>query len=158
MKKDIWKRLLSFAPALVLMVGMVPQTVLMAHAEGEAAQITAGTELTTYTITVAETANGTIGVNRAAAAVEAAVNLRTPPAAGYVQETLGVRTGSGTSVEIVNGSFTMPNENVTITVSFRYVEPCMVYFDNSVQRAVANTIALLSVVFYTAGKRTSGGE
>lgn len=71
------------------------------------------------TITKAATTNGSFVTDPADSAVPGATVTITPsPAAGYGVNTITVVCADSTPVEVINNQFTMPDQNVTVTVTF----------------------------------------
>ncbi|MBP3739234.1 MAG: hypothetical protein J6I72_09335, partial [Muribaculaceae bacterium] len=75
-----------------------------------------------YTITVAETENGTVEADKAEAAEGETVTLTVTPAEGYQLDALTVMNGEE-EVEVVDNAFTMPAGNVTVTATFAEIPP-----------------------------------
>ena len=79
-----------------------------------------GTVFTLRTVTVGETANGTVTPSPEAAYASQTVTLTITPATGYVPDTIAVTDGSGSEIPLgEDNTFTMPDSNVTVTVTFR---------------------------------------
>ncbi len=74
-----------------------------------------------YTITVAQTQNGTVTAP-ATAQYGQEVTVTVTPATGYVLETLTYTAEGGNPVAIENNKFTMPAANVTINATFKAVD------------------------------------
>ncbi|MBP3738366.1 MAG: leucine-rich repeat protein [Muribaculaceae bacterium] len=77
-----------------------------------------------YTITVAETENGTVTADKAEAAEGETVTLTVTPAEGYQLDALTVMNGE-VEVEVVDNAFTMPAGNVTVTATFAEIPPVL---------------------------------
>ena len=75
-----------------------------------------------YTITVAETENGTVVADKAEAEEGETVTLTVTPAEGYLLDALTVMNGED-EVEVVDNAFTMPAGNVTVTATFAEIPP-----------------------------------
>lgn len=71
----------------------------------------------TYTIVVEKSENGTATAPEKAAKGDK-VTVTTTPAEGYKTDVITVKTGKGINVPVADKSFTMPDANVTITVTF----------------------------------------
>ena len=71
-----------------------------------------------YTITVAETAHGTVEADKATANIGETVTVTATPAAGYELTELTYTAEGAEPVTIENGQFTMPAANVTINATF----------------------------------------
>lgn len=71
----------------------------------------------TYTIVVEESENGTATAPEKAAKGDK-VTVTTTPAEGYKTDVITVKTGKGINIPVTDKSFTMPDANVTITVTF----------------------------------------
>ena len=69
----------------------------------------------TYTIVVEKSENGTATAPEKAAKGD---KVTTTPAEGYKTDVITVKTGKGINVPVTDKSFTMPDANVTITVTF----------------------------------------
>ena len=78
-----------------------------------------------YTITVAETENGTVVADKAEAAEGETVTLTVTPAEGYELTSLTYTAEGAEPVAIENGSFTMPAANVTINATFAEIPPVL---------------------------------
>ena len=80
-------------------------------------------EKTVYTVTIASCENGSVslkdGLNYN---YGDKVVLVLSPATDYQLDTVSVKTASGKTVEVSNLTFTMPAENVTVTVTFKTAE------------------------------------
>lgn len=81
-----------------------------------------GSSQTVYTVTVADTVNGTVEVSAKTAAQGNKVTISVMPYEGYAQDSVSVSYENGegalTRVPVTNGAFTMPAGNVTVTVRF----------------------------------------
>ena len=72
-----------------------------------------------YTITAAETTNGTISLSKTTAAAGETITVTATPASlWYELDAITVSDSTGT-VNVNNNSFTMPAYNVTVTVTFK---------------------------------------
>ena len=71
----------------------------------------------TYTIVVEKSENGTATAPEKAAKGDK-VTVTTTPAEGYKTDVITVKTGKGINIPVTDKSFTMPDANVTITVTF----------------------------------------
>jgi hypothetical protein len=72
-----------------------------------------------YTITAAETTNGTISLSKTTAAAGETITVTATPASlWYELDTIAVSDSNGV-VTVNNNSFTMPAGNVTVTVAFK---------------------------------------
>ena len=72
-----------------------------------------------HKITIAETTNGTVKANLASAAKDAEVTLTVTPAEGYELDKLTVAGKTATNVTVTDNKFTMPDEDVTVTATFK---------------------------------------
>ena len=72
-----------------------------------------------HKITIAETTNGTVKANLASAAKDAEVTLTVTPAEGYELDKLTVAGKTATNVKVTDNKFTMPDEDVTVTATFK---------------------------------------
>ena len=72
-----------------------------------------------HKITIAETTNGTVKANPASAAKDAEVTLTVTPAEGYELDKLTVAGTTATNVKVTDNKFTMPDEDVTVTATFK---------------------------------------
>ncbi|MCR5413185.1 MAG: hypothetical protein K6F50_00465 [Kiritimatiellae bacterium] len=80
--------------------------------------ITSG-EVTTYGITITTPTNGTVSTSPATTAAEGAtVTITAIPDTGYAVETITVTAADESPVEVTNGAFTMPAQEVTVAVTF----------------------------------------
>lgn len=75
--------------------------------------------VTTYTITVAETENGSVTPSATSATEGTEISLTITPASGYELNTLTVTDAAGAVVPVTDNRFTMPASNVTVTVTFK---------------------------------------
>ena len=78
------------------------------------ATVTAAFKKIDYTVTVAETQNGTVTVSKATANMGDEITVTVTPATGYELDTLSV-----TGAEVTDGKFTMPASDVTVTATFK---------------------------------------
>ena len=72
-----------------------------------------------HKITIADTTNGTVKANPASAAKDAEVTLTVTPAEGYELDKLTVAGTTATNVKVTDNKFTMPDEDVTVTATFK---------------------------------------
>ena len=93
-----------------------------------------------YTITKADATNGSFTVSQATANAGDTITITATPADGYVVDTVTVTGASGT-VDVTgtgnNRTFTMPAENVTVSVTFKVgtASDYVVYLDNAAKWA-----------------------
>ena len=83
-----------------------------------------GGNATTYTVTVADCANGSVTASPTSAAQGATVTLTISPASGYELDTISAASdGSAVTLNETGNSrtFTMPAANVTVTAAFKAV-------------------------------------
>lgn len=71
-----------------------------------------------YTVTVANTINGSASADKQTATIGTTVTVTTNPAGGYELDKITV-TYSGGTVNVTGNTFTMPAGNVTVTVTFK---------------------------------------
>ena len=71
-----------------------------------------------YTVTVADTQNGTVTADKTTAAANDTITLTITPASGYQVQAITVTDVDNNPVTVTNNSFTMPAANVTVTVTF----------------------------------------
>lgn len=77
----------------------------------------------THTITVTESQNGTVATNPDGSAAEGAtVTITATPDADYLVDTITVVDGNKAEVEVTDNTFTMPESDVTVTVTFKAVQ------------------------------------
>lgn len=77
-------------------------------------------EDTTYTVTIAETTNGTVTADKATAAEGEIVTLTITFADGYVLDNLTIMDANGNHIMPANdNTFEMPASDVTVTATFR---------------------------------------
>lgn len=76
---------------------------------------------TTYTITLASVANGTINADMEEATEGTTVTLTATPAAGYEFSLWTVTDANNNAIAVTNNQFEMPASNVTVSASFEYV-------------------------------------
>ena len=72
-----------------------------------------------HKIIIAETTNGKVIANPASAAKDAEVTLTVTPAEGYELDKLTVAGKTATNVTVTDNKFIMPDEDVTITATFK---------------------------------------
>ena len=77
---------------------------------------------TAYTVTTAaDITNGAVDVDPARAKAGETVTVTVDPDEGYELDKITVSGESGTAVEVNGGRFTMPAENVTVSVAFKAI-------------------------------------
>ena len=74
---------------------------------------------TEHKVTIADTTNGTVEANPKSAAKDAEVTLTVTPAEGYELDKLTVAGKTATNVKVTDNKFTMPDEDVTVTATFK---------------------------------------
>ena len=74
-----------------------------------------------YTVTIAETSNGTVNVGRTTASEGDTVTLTITPAEGYELDTLTVKDADNNDITVTDNKFTMPATDVTVTATFKAV-------------------------------------
>ena len=112
MKK--FRNILAMLMVFVMLVAVMPMNVFAADpADPTAAE---------HKITIAETTNGTVKANLASAAKDAEVTLTVTPAEGYELDKLTVAGKTATNVTVTDNKFTMPDEDVTVTATFKEKE------------------------------------
>ena len=79
--------------------------------------VTAAFEKLTYGVTVSAVSNGTVDVVSTSAWGET-VTITATPADGYGVRDITVTDAQGNAIELVNGTFVMPQSNVTVNVVF----------------------------------------
>ena len=72
-----------------------------------------------YTVTVAESANGSVAASAAAAHFGDEITLTITPDEGYELDTLTVTDANGDPVTVENNQFTMPASDVTVNATFK---------------------------------------
>ena len=85
--------------------------------------VTATFKLIEYTVTVAESANGSVAASAATAHVGEEITLTVKPDEGYELNTLTVTYGENGTVTVEDNKFTMPASNVTVTATFKTKAP-----------------------------------
>ena len=108
------RNILAMLMVFVMLVAVMPMNVF---AEGEADPAPA--EPTTFTVTVNQSENGSVTANPASAAKDAEVTLTVTPAEGYELDKLTVAGKTATNVTVTENKFTMPDEDVTVTATFK---------------------------------------
>ncbi len=93
-----------------------------------------------FTVTVETPVNGTAKANVTEAAEGTEVTISATPNDGYELDAITVKTASGTAVTVTNGKFTMPAENVTVTVTFAEKAPEATGYDKVEANFDADTI------------------
>ena len=73
-----------------------------------------------YTVSVAETENGTVTADKLVGIEGTKVTLTITPAEGYQLDALSVKAGE-TDVEVTENTFVMPAGNVTVSASFKLI-------------------------------------
>ncbi|MBQ3224505.1 MAG: hypothetical protein IJB42_02240, partial [Oscillospiraceae bacterium] len=76
----------------------------------------------TYTVTVAETSNGTVTADKTTAAEGDEITLTVTPTEGYELDILTVKDADNNVVTVTDNKFTMPAKAVTVTATFKTVE------------------------------------
>ena len=76
---------------------------------------------TDYTITTAQTQNGTVTVAQGAQYGDN-VTITLDPATGYELDTLTVTDSESHAITVTNNAFTMPADNVTVTATFKKID------------------------------------
>jgi len=71
-----------------------------------------------FTVTVADTQNGTVTADKTTAAANDTITLTITPASGYQVQAITVTDVDNNPVTVTNNSFTMPAANVKVTVTF----------------------------------------
>lgn len=84
--------------------------------------------LKSYDIVIAETKNGTVEADKTVAVAGETVTLTIIPETGYVLDAIAVTGTSGKDVELVNYQFEMPEENVTVSATFKSSTDGGIYF------------------------------
>ena len=108
MKK--FRNILAMLMVFVMLVTVMPMNVFAADPAPTPAE---------HKITIAETTNGTVKANPASAAKDAEVTLTVTPAEGYELDKLTVAGTTATNVTVTDNKFTMPDEDVTVTATFK---------------------------------------
>ena len=72
-----------------------------------------------YKITVAATENGTATVSASTASEGEKITVTAKPAEGYALDSITVKGEKAGSVEVKDGAFIMPADDVTVTVKFK---------------------------------------
>lgn len=72
-----------------------------------------------YAIKVIDAENGTVTASLTEAAATVGVTVTATPDSGYVLDEIIVTTASGTAVTVTKGKFIMPEEDVTVTATFK---------------------------------------
>ena len=109
MKK--FRNILAMLMVFVMLVAVIPMNVFAEPAKP-----------TEHKINIAETTNGTVTANPASAAKDAEVTLTVTPADGYELDKLTVVGTTATNVTVTDNKFTMPDEDVTVTATFKKKE------------------------------------
>ena len=94
----------------VMLVAVMPMNVFAADPAPTPAE---------HKVTIADTTNGTVKANPASAAKDAEVTLTVTPAEGYELDKLTVAGKTATNVTVTDNKFTMPDEDVTVTATFK---------------------------------------
>ena len=111
MKK--FRNILAMLMVFVMLVAVMPMNVFAADPEPKPAE---------HKITIADTTNGTVIANPASAAKDTEVTLTVTPAEGYELDKLTVAGTTTANVEVTDNKFTMPDEDVTVTATFKEKE------------------------------------
>ncbi len=72
-----------------------------------------------YNVTVTDPTNGTVNVDKTSVMAGQKVTITATPADNYVVDTISVTKTSGEEVEVSALTFTMPESDVTVTVTFK---------------------------------------
>lgn len=78
---------------------------------------------TTYTVTVAEAVNGTVTANPTSATAGTKITLSVTPSDGYAFGSYSVTDADGNAITVTDGTFTMPESNVTVSATFEELPP-----------------------------------
>ena len=108
MKK--FRNILAMLMVFVMLVAVMPMNVFAADPAPTPAE---------HKVTIADTTNGTVKANPASAAKDAEVTLTVTPAEGYELDKLTVAGKTATNVTVTDNKFTMPDEDVTVTATFK---------------------------------------
>ena len=111
MKK--FRNILAMLMVFVMLVAVMPMNVFAADPEPKPAE---------HKITIADTTNGTVEANPKSAAKDTEVTLTVTPAEGYELDKLTVAGTTTANVEVTDNKFTMPDEDVTVTATFKEKE------------------------------------
>ena len=110
-----------------------------------------------YTVTVAETENGTVTADKAEAAEGETVTLTVTPAEGYQLETLTVMNGEE-EVEVVDNAFSMPAGNVTVTATFAEIPPVLYTVTYTAQLENGTVAVAVGDTEINSGDAVAAGE
>lgn len=107
---------------LLVFVLSIMSFVLLACEEGnidtEPSVPSEPTEVTSYSIQIENVSNGTVSTNKSQATQGELITINAQPNQGYEIDTVSVSQGT-TQVTVTNLTFTMPNGNVLVQVTFK---------------------------------------
>ena len=83
----------------------------------------------TYQITVAATENGTAAVSASTASEGDRITVTAKPAEGFELDSISVKGEKAGTVEVKDGAFTMPADDVTVTVKFKKADAKQTFSD-----------------------------
>ena len=83
----------------------------------------------TYKITVAATENGTATASKSTAAEGEKITVTARPADGFELDSISVKGEKAGTVEVKDGAFTMPADDVTVTVKFKKADAKQTFSD-----------------------------
>lgn len=83
----------------------------------------------TYTISVAETENGSVKVSAEAAKTGDTITVTPTPSTGYVVDTVSYNGTAIAAAEDGSYSFTMPAQNVTVSATFKAEQYTITFYD-----------------------------
>ena len=111
MKK--FRNILAMLMVFVMLVAVMPMNVFAADPEPTPVE---------HKIIIADTTNGTVTANPTSAAKDVEVTLTVAAEDGYELDKLTVAGTTATNVTVTDNKFTMPDEDVTVTATFKEKE------------------------------------
>ena len=89
-----------------------------------------------YSVSVGTINNGSVTANPTTATVGTEITLSNTPNSGYMFVSYTVTAADGTAVAVMDGKFTMPAQNVTVSATFNaisYTVTCGTFFNGNVE-------------------------
>ena len=97
-------------------------------------------------VNVKETENGKVEVSLTEAIVEQVVEVKATANEGYKVKAIIVKDASGKEVEVVDGTFLMPDSEVTVEVTFEKVEAVKGELDDTPATGTMDKILVVSAI------------
>ena len=126
---------------------------------GDDVTVTATFQAIDYTITISETTNGTVTVDKVTANMGEEVTLTVTPNVGYTLDALTVKVGE-TTITVTDNKFTMPAGDVVVTATFEKKpepepDPTPIYYNIQFEDICEGVDASLSKSVVKEGNQVS---